>query len=506
MIRRAFASLIMLFGTIVGGIVVVLILISLTYIKAFIPGISTLLWLLIALAAFIALLFGVICIIAYGTAFSTKHFADAKIKQLEVNRRRVEEAEFEALSTARREALFAGPPSGQVVDSTVPVRAVSALPSLPTGNVSPSNITSPGPGQQPGTVMYRDIQGSLKPGQFFMGIREDRTIRTAIWEEQKTVLVLGSSASGKTTTIIQMALGHAKWGAQLVVCDPHSTKPDGLLSRLAPLAPSLYPGTTFAQQYPAILHNVRTVKEELVRRIDGGSYSLPIVLIVEEWDSLMDDKAIAKELTFIVQKLGREGRGYQVYAIFAAHSARAALRESVISYVVHRVDKNQAAKILLPEYAKLVPSLPNGWAYVKDAFGATEKLQQVLVTAEDVQEEAKHLNFFRRQPVSPPGAPTPNPGPQPPLPTVADLWAAQPTAELPPSQPRMPAITRDTTSPRRVVDQFPAQNEELYTQPTDEQLVTLLSEDTAPDLPAAAPTPVDLQRRLVKLVLRNQKS
>lgn len=200
-------------------------------------------------------------------------------------------------------------------------------------------------------------------------------------------------ASGKTNTIAEKTCEVAQNGAQPVICDPHAHKPDSLYERVLPLAGVLFPGSVFAITHDDILSNVLLVRDELERRINGGSYHRPLVLVVDEWNRLQRDELIARELMLIATILGQEGRGFGVYGIFGAQriTYNAELRKSVIARIVHRCDESEARLVLPARYAKLAPELPNGLSLVADADGMVELLQQALITRQDITTLANSL-------------------------------------------------------------------------------------------------------------------
>lgn len=247
--------------------------------------------------------------------------------------------------------------------------------------------------------LYADIGCFAHPGQLLIGVRQDGTIRVGTWQDYKILLVLGSSSSGKTTTILEKVLGAARGGGLLVICDPHGYKQDSLLRRVDPLSGCLLSGTCFAISHDDIMRNVQSVKRELERRVAGGSCAVPIFLIVEELNRLQRDKAIAEHLKEILQTIGQEGRGFNVYAIIGAQQIThlAEIRKSIISFIIHRVDETEARLCIPARFAKFASELGVGQTFVKDADGITEMLQQVLVTVEDVERVAAALQRARQQ-------------------------------------------------------------------------------------------------------------
>lgn len=233
-------------------------------------------------------------------------------------------------------------------------------------------------------VYYHDILPSIERGKILMGIRPNGSIRQGVWNDNKTVLILGTSSSGKTTTAIEKTVSAVLSGALLVICDPHAHKEDSLTRRLYPLKDFLWPGTVFGVKHMDIYRNVQIVLDELNRRVGGGSTKVKLVLVIDEFNRLMRDETIAKDLTKILHTIGQEGRGYNIYAVVLCQqiTGNVLLRKSVNSYIVHRVDESEAKLVIPSRYAKYAPELPTGLAIVKDADGLTEYLQQTIVTSE----------------------------------------------------------------------------------------------------------------------------
>lgn len=277
-------------------------------------------------------------------------------------------------------------PRGRHVHQIVNTYDTPALPAPATVEADPAQAT-----RMP-KVFFRDILPRLGPGQMFLGMRADGTPRFGTWEEYKSVCVLGTSSSGKTTSIAELMAEAALDGALFVVCDPHAHKQDSLTNKIKPLTGFLYPGTFIAIQHQDCLRNARLVREILEYRIaTPGTHDRKIVLIVEEWNRLQRDEQIAKELAFICEVLGQEGRGYNVFGVFGTQGmiGFAKQRRVFISYIVHNIDEAEARRIIPEPFAKLAPHLPPGATFFKDADHKTEPLQRALVEASDLREIAQ---------------------------------------------------------------------------------------------------------------------
>jgi hypothetical protein len=240
---------------------------------------------------------------------------------------------------------------------------------------------------------YRDYVRLLHPGELIAGIRADGTAQIATWAEFKILLILGSSSSGKTTTIVEKCVCAVRSGGWLVICDPHAFKPDSLTRRISSLQRALLPGTTMAMEHAEIMRNVRAVHNELERRRRGGDMRTPIYLVIEELNRLMRDKAIADELSSFIEEMGQEARGYNIFVILCAQRATglANIRNSVIAFICHRVNPMESSKIIPGRYAKWTGELGVGQTFVIDGDGTVQALQQTLIEERDVAAEASRL-------------------------------------------------------------------------------------------------------------------
>lgn len=255
------------------------------------------------------------------------------------------------------------------------------------------------PGMPDRTFRYSKYARMIQPGQLAIGGRANGSIRIGVWAEYKVLLVLGGSASGKTTTIIEKCLGAVRGGGLLIPCDPHGHKQDSLLRKIYPLKNALFPGATLAIEHVDILKNIELAKAELDKRVHGGDCSVSVTLVIEELNRLQRDKSISKAVTEILQIVGQEGRGYNVFAIVGAQqiSYLSEIRKSIISFIIHRVDEAEAKLCIPARYARYAPELRVGQSIVKDADGLCEPFMQLLVTIEDIELEGAKIAPQRQQ-------------------------------------------------------------------------------------------------------------
>jgi hypothetical protein len=244
--------------------------------------------------------------------------------------------------------------------------------------------------QFPSAVLYRNIAPLIPSGQLLLGVRAGGTLRVETLQERKSVLILGKSGSGKTMTLARYV---AESRAGLIVCDPHAHKEDSLARKIAPLAPNLWPGTTIAQERPAILRNISVARALLQGRKDGGRYSNPLVIAVEEFVALYYDEEIKVALQALTREMTAEGRGYDVYLYAGAQRMMgnlfAELRSLFAGYILHRVEYADAYTLLHDsKLAKQAMQQKPGITIAIDSNGEQEQIQQTLFTSVDALEIA----------------------------------------------------------------------------------------------------------------------
>jgi predicted RNase H-related nuclease YkuK (DUF458 family) len=342
-----------------------------------IAGICGLMLLFLLIRLFVSI------IVAISTAFSEMRLRAiaASRAKVDLTKRKAERDTYNERMRLQRKQLARG---AVVAAAALEQDAPRRTRVLPERLSPPEEPSVPAPPQQqpepqgririPGmpdleVVYYRDVAHKLKPGALIACMHGNGTARIATWYDFKIVLVLGGSSSGKTTTMVEKIVGFVLGGGLIIPCDPHAVKKESLFQRIHPLKAALYPGATFAVKHEEVLKNMRLVKRLLEERISGADASIPVLLVVEELNRLMRDKEIAKEIAEIVEMIGQEGRGFNVYVIIGGQkiTGLAEIRQSIISFIVHRVDETEARLCIPARYAKYAPELGPGQCYVKDA-------------------------------------------------------------------------------------------------------------------------------------------
>lgn len=197
--------------------------------------------------------------------------------------------------------------------------------------------------------------------------------------EATSVGVGGMPGSGKSSTVAGLVAQHAALGHRVKLADPHArSQRRGLTAYLEPLKNSI---EEMASDGPSILALVRKAHAELEQRKRTGRSPEPLVIVVDEWLSLLlgkDGQALAGLLVAIVV----EGQKYDITAILAAQNWMAAaaggslLRNPIPTTIAHRMrPADMRALTGHREPPADILELPPGHAYATGPWG----LRRVLV-------------------------------------------------------------------------------------------------------------------------------
>jgi hypothetical protein len=251
-------------------------------------------------------------------------------------------------------------------------------------------------------------RGQIGRGQpLLLGIGEDGLI-WGDWRDLFVTAIAGLMNSGKSTTarfILSQSVLH---GARLVVCDPHGeaqgeASRDTLAGTLEPLSDSYLcqPATDDV----SILDAVRLVSQELTERIEGKAVEFPIVLVLDEFSTLMRRRHLSEELAPLVEDLATQGRKFLVFGALLGqqwHAERAgggSLRGALASAYVHRLKRTDARLLLdlpsseLPRTDQLQP----GQALLYRTTGDLIPISIPNTTAEDMRRVARILSDGYKQ-------------------------------------------------------------------------------------------------------------
>jgi hypothetical protein len=196
----------------------------------------------------------------------------------------------------------------------------------------------------PALIEYSQVKASIPQGHALVGIsargletRED-SVRALVW-------VVGSSGVGKTNTVSIRVDDDYEKGHRFLGVDPHAFKVDSLTNALREYqACFLLPIAQKTEDINAVLD---AFLNEFERRKNGGTWSFPITLIVDEVGSMVLDidkeeqveTDVARKLKMIARICGQESRGFQMYGIYISQDAAGLswLRKRALMVLAHQV-------------------------------------------------------------------------------------------------------------------------------------------------------------------------
>src|SRR5579859_1530335 len=227
-LKRFLSDMTVIFLSLLGSVLLLgLIFLAYTYqaylgtIFLVILGIGALILALVVLKFII----GMITAIVNAISAMRLRSLEAGRAKVELSKRKLERDAYQQRLQQVQQARRVSPPLPYDLQESS-IRRVPPSPPPPKNEV---------PGMPGHTVIYyRDIERRVKPGQLVALVRENSSLRLETWNAFKILLVLGGSASGKSTTIAEKVLGFVKSGGLIVPCDPHDSKEDSLFRKIAP--------------------------------------------------------------------------------------------------------------------------------------------------------------------------------------------------------------------------------------------------------------------------------
>lgn len=136
-----------------------------------------------------------------------------------------------------------------------------------------------------------------------------------------------------------------------------------------------------------LLEWVKVLRYELDERIHGKK-GAQWVVVIDEFSSVMQDKAVAKELATILEKLAEEARKVGITLILigqvwkATRTGGTELRDTLPEFKAHRMPENWAKLVVPSDIAKKVARLATGEAIVY-VDGVDTKVTVPYTTEED---------------------------------------------------------------------------------------------------------------------------
>lgn len=264
------------------------------------------------------------------------------------------------------------------------------------------------------------------------------------------VAITGTSQMGKTSTLRFLMAQLAAHGAQFAVIDPQGNEPTKSLAHTIAGLPLVAPVAIERHQWLRIFEYVNAVG---LRRSQGDKDRTPLILVIDEANSLFDDKEINERLADLMAQITRAYSKCAVNIWCVAHSWRAKdvggstrIREMFQSRYVHRCDDETCKMMIGSEYVDTAKNQVRGHAIMRNAIGETRRLIIPETTPADMKKlgsagsaECRTLSwssFTARDGVRNPTSTTSRPSVQPSMSAKSDT--SEPIADGIP-QPLPPA-------------------------------------------------------------------
>lgn len=230
--------------------------------------------------------------------------------------------------------------------------------------------------------------GRLKRGGFLFGYAGGKPV-TGQWQDVLNIIVTGLSQSGKTTTTRFLLAQAMINGAQFVIVDPHGRAGEKALTHSVSALPLIAPVAIDRNEWMRAIEYVNAIG---AKRIAGDPDRTPVVLVIDEANSLFDDDEICKSLVLLLKEIVRAYSKVGVNCICIAHDWRAsstggsaALRDLFQAKYVHRISKAGARLLLDKDHSTAIEKQKPGQAHIGFADGEVSRVIIPQTTSEDMK-------------------------------------------------------------------------------------------------------------------------
>jgi hypothetical protein len=262
------------------------------------------------------------------------------------------------------------------------------LPALPASVADAPALPSPA-ATVPTFAQLLDA-GTIGPGRaLVLGI--DHATGRAIegsWKDLYSTGIGGMTGSGKSWLGAFLIAQSVAAGARLIVCDPHYGDPESLGSRLDPLHAAYM--CDVASTPTQIESALKLAADKLRRRAAGQAGSWPLLLVCDEWTSLLRG-SLGALLTATALDFAEQGRKFGCFALLAAQGwqieAAGPVRDRLASNYVLRQRPEQARYQLGLRAGQLpldVRFLHDAESYLLSVRGDLSKIAIPRITAQDM--------------------------------------------------------------------------------------------------------------------------
>lgn len=225
------------------------------------------------------------------------------------------------------------------------------------------------------------------------------------WKDLYSCGLGGMTGSGKSWAAAFLVGQSAAAGARLIVIDPHAGDAESLATRIAALESAFM--CDVAQTPDQITAALKLASDKLEARKAGRGGSWPLLLVVDEWTSLLRG-SLGDLLTRTALDVAEQGRKFGVFALLAAQAwqidAAGPVRDRLASHYVLRQRPDQVRYQLGLRGGQLpldVRFLQDAEAYMLTVRGDLTKVQIPQMTPADLA----HIGAMIAQPAAAVGSP-----------------------------------------------------------------------------------------------------
>lgn len=231
------------------------------------------------------------------------------------------------------------------------------------------------------------------------------------WGQAGVYAVAGRSGSGKTSLVRFLLAQAAMVGIKLVVCDPHASSEQSLAASCESLKAAFL--CEPASSNEDILDTIHMVDEIGRKRIDGEDKSIaPILLVIDEFSSIMLNSENAKEISKLLVNMANEYRKVGIQALLIGQSWKhdmsggTTLRSALGGSIVMNIQPPEAAFLTTDEKTAKkagVNKLQKGEAIVF-LNGKEVRIQAPYIRSDDVAGIAQYIPASKVAPETRSGA------------------------------------------------------------------------------------------------------
>jgi len=244
----------------------------------------------------------------------------------------------------------------------------------------------------PSTPTFAQLldSGQIGPGRpLILGYTaDDARPLTGSWNDLYSCGVGGMTGSGKSWAIAFLAGQSAAAGARIILIDPHAGDPESLANRIGGLSPSYM--CDVASTAVDIENALKLASSKLDNRKAGRGGNWPILLIVDEWTSLLRGK-LGDLLTATALDFAEQGRKFGCFAMLGAQAwqvdAAGAVRDRLASHYTLRTRGDQfryQTGLRAASAPEDTLTLQAGQAYLLSVRGDLVRIQIPMMTQADI--------------------------------------------------------------------------------------------------------------------------